>query len=40
MPTFVDDLANACISAANKKALGFADLTFMLPSKTELRLAA
>ena len=22
MPTFVDDLANACISAANKKALG------------------
>ena len=22
MPTFVDDLANACISATNKKALG------------------
>jgi len=25
---------------ANKRALGFADLTFMLQSKTELRLAA
>tara|TARA_B100001248_G_scaffold21677_1_gene14496 strand:- start:1532 stop:1654 length:123 start_codon:yes stop_codon:yes gene_type:complete len=25
---------------ANKRALGFADLTLMLPSKTALRLAA